>query len=80
MCIANESIQTKTHTTSKLRYENNSFTTNTYQPIHIIIVCTFPSLSLMTFFNTIILSNFDVDVLKNTHFKSNSSIPIYECQ
>jgi hypothetical protein len=70
----------KTHTTSKLRYENNSFITNTYQLVHIIVVCTLPSLSLMTFFNTIILSNFNVDVLKSTHFRKNSSIPIYECQ
>jgi len=70
----------KTHTTSKLRYENNSFTTKIYQPFHIIVVFTLPSWSLMTFFNKIILSNFNVDVLKNTHFRRNSSIPIYECQ
>ncbi len=54
----------KTHTTSKLRYDNNSFITKTYQPFHIIVVCTLPSWSLMTFFNRIILSNFKVDVLK----------------
>lgn len=70
----------KTHTTSKLKYEKKSFTTNIYRPIHNIVICTFPFLSLMTFFKTIILNNFDVDVLKNTHFWSNSFIPFYECQ
>lgn len=70
----------KTDITSKLRYEKYSFTANISWPIHIIIICTLPFLSLMPFFNTIILSNFDVDVLKNTHFRCNSSIPIYECQ
>jgi len=94
MLLYDKTITLESITNSRAKFIVATFDQNNHQEIHIIAIYKPPFLSLMTFLSTIqklisnsstichtiILGEFNVDVLQKQTLKNNTFIPIYECE